>query len=335
MNRFDQLIDQWDERLRKAFTDAVYQIRNAAQIDTIAKMLERGDIDAALRAVGIDPLSFRELERAMEAAFEAGGGDTAKRIPAFRDPSGVRTVFQFAIRNPVAEAWLRNHSATLIREIVDDQIAMIRNVLARGMRQGLNPRSVALDIVGRIDGATKTRQGGLIGLTSSQEEWVRRYAEDLASDNPLDALSRTLRDKRFDAMVRKYAALGEPIPADKIEKMVAAYRNRALRYRAEAIARTEAMRALHQSQDEAIKQAIEKGILKADAVGFVWRTARDARVRDSHKSMEGETVAYGQRFTSGSGAKLRYPGDPNAPASETVNCRCWREPSIDYLAGVT
>ena len=155
---------------------------------------------------------------------------------------------------------------------------MIRNVLARGMRQGLNPRSVALDIVGRIDGATKTRQGGLIGLTSSQEEWVRRYAEDLASDNPLDALSRTLRDKRFDAMVRKYAALGEPIPADKIEKMVAAYRNRALRYRAEAIARTEAMRALHQSQDEAIKQAIEKGILKADAVGFVWRTARDARV---------------------------------------------------------
>lgn len=335
MNRFDQLIDLWDERLRKAFTDAIYQVRNAAEVELIATMLERGDVDGALRAVGLDPLYFRGLEREIEGAFEAGGGDTAKRIPAVRGPDGARVIFQFAIRNPAAEAWLRNHSATLIREIIDEQRGMIRSALSRAMALGVNPRTAALDLVGRIDRATNKRQGGLIGLTSSQEEWVRRYAEDLASDNPLDALSRTLRDKRFDAMVRKYAALGEPIPADKIKTMVATYRNRALRYRAEAIARTEAMRALHQSQDEAIKQAIERGILKADAVGFVWRTARDARVRDSHKSMEGETVAYGQRFTSGSGAKLRYPGDPNAPASETVNCRCWREPSIDYLAGVT
>ncbi|HWV44127.1 phage minor head protein [Pseudorhodoplanes sp.] len=332
-NRWDQLIDQWDATLRKAFLDSVYRLRDQAQLDAISRALERGDVNGALRAVGLDPASFRAWDKTFEAAFEAGGTATVSALPVLRDAAGYRLVVQFNIRNPQAEAWLRNHSSTLVREILDDQRDMIRTHLANGMARGVNPRTSALDLVGRI-GATGRREGGVIGLTSSQAEWVRRYEAELASDAPGAALARELRDRRFDAAVRRAADAGEPVPASIRAKMVTAYRNRALRFRAEALARTEAMAALHTAQDEAINQAVSAGAIDQTAVTFAWRTARDKRVRDSHKAMEGQTRPMGVPFRSGSGAMLRYPGDPSAPASERINCRCWREPVVDFLANV-
>lgn len=333
-NRFDQIIALWEPRLKAAFNDAIYGIRNAAQIEQIVRMLESGDVDGALRAVGLDPLQFRALEKAIYDAYEGGGNYVAKSIPALRDPNGISVVFRFAVRNVIAEAWLRDYSAALIRDILEDQRYMVRQFLSYGLSQGLNPRSVALDLVGRINRLTKRREGGLIGLTSSQEEWVRSYADALASDNPLDALSRSLRDKRFDAVVRSYVAQGKPIPADKIDAMVAAYKNRALRYRGENIARTETLRALHEAQQEAIRQAIESGQVAAKDVTMIWRTAKDNRVRDSHRAMNGQRVSYGSSFTSGNGVSIRFPCDARAPANETINCRCFCEASIDFLSGI-
>lgn len=332
-NRWDGLIDGWSDALRKAFLDSVYRLRDQAQIDAIARALERGDVNGALRAVGLDPASFRAWDRSFEAAFEAGGNATVTALPVARDASGYRLVVQFNIRNPQAEQWLRDHSSTLVREILDDQRDMIRSHLADGMRRGVNPRTSALDLVGRI-GASGNREGGVIGLTSSQAEWVRRYAAELASDAPGAALARELRDARFDAAVRRAVASGEPIPADLRARMVTAYKNRALRFRAEALARTEAMTALHTAQDEAIRQAIEAGAVDQTALSFAWRTARDNRVRDTHKSMEGQTRPYGVPFRTGAGIPIRFPGDPAAPAAERIGCRCYREVAVDFLANV-
>lgn len=332
-NRWDHLIEHWDARLRTAFLQSVYRLRDQAQIDQIAKMLERGDVNGALRAVDLDPASFRLFDRNTESAFEAGGNDTIRRLPVARDGSGARLTVQFNVRNPQAEEWLRSHSSSLVREILDDQRLMVRDHLTAGMARGLNPRTAALDLVGRV-GLSGNREGGVIGLTATQAEWVRRYEAELSSDNPSAALQRQLRDKRFDPAVRRAADAGEPVPAALRTKMVTAYKNRALRYRAETIARTEAMASLHQAQDEAIRQAVEAGAVAASVVSFVWRTARDKRVRDTHWIMEGDRVKMGNPFITGSGARLRYPGDPLGPASEVINCRCWREPAIDFLADV-
>jgi len=332
-NRIDQLLDQFDAKLKKAFTDAVYNLRDQAQLDQIVRMLEKGDVDGALRSVGLDPVSFRVWEQRFEEAFEQGGRYTTQGFPVARDSSGFRLVVQFNIRNPQAEAWLRSHSAEFIQEIIADQRTMIRGYLSDGMQRGLNPRTVALDLVGRINRETGKREGGTIGLTSTQEGWVRAYADEL-ENNPRAALDRALRDKRFDAAVKRAADAKESVPAELRAKMVTAYRNRALRFRAESIARTEAMAALHQAQDEALDQAVQSGALTSDAISEVWRTARDANVRDSHSSMEGQTVKRGQMFVTGAGVHLRYPGDPEAPANEIVRCRCFREIKVDFLAGV-
>ncbi|GJE00550.1 hypothetical protein [Methylobacterium isbiliense] len=318
-NRLDQLIDAWAPRLQRAFLAAVADIRDRARIGVIVTMLERGDIDGAVRAVGLDSAAFRALDAALVQAFEEGGNYTTVRLPALREPDGYRLEIRFDVRNPRAEAWLRDHSSTAVREILDDQRTLIRASLDAGMAAGRNPRDVALDLVGRIDPKTKRRDGGAIGLTSSQEAWVRRYADELARGD-LAALDRQLRDKRFDGTVRKAVAAGKPLTAEQIAAMVAAYRNRALRYRAETIGRTEAMAALHQSQDEAMQQAIDAGQIQEGRVMKVWRSAGDGRVRDTHRGLNGKAVPFNGAFVSASGARLRFPGDPLAPASEIVNC---------------
>lgn len=333
VNRFDQLIDQFEPVLRKAFLDAVYAMRGRADIAQITAMLERRDVEGALRAVGLDPASFRLFDKGITNAFEAGALATETLIPVMRGPDGFRTVFQFNIRNPAAENWLRTYSSTLVREIIDDQRTMIRDYLRSGLSQGANPRTTALDLVGRINKATGNREGGVIGLTSSQEQWLRNYEAELSSDNPLQALNRKLRDARFDASVRKAAASGTPISGDLKAKMLAAYKNRALRLRAETIARSETITSLHTAQDQAIEQAIASGAVAREAVTFKWRSAHDKRVRDAHRNLDGQTAKYGESFQSDLGP-IRYPGDPQAVAANRINCRCWREPDVDFLRGI-
>lgn len=333
VNRFDQLIDRLEPTVRKAFVDAIYAMRGRADLAQITAMLERRDVEGALRAVGLDPATFRLFDRSIANVFETGGVATATALPVVRGPDGFRTIVQFSIRNPAAEQWLRTYSAGLVTDILDDQRAMIRQTLTAGLARGDNPRTTALDLIGRI-GASGKREGGSLGLTSSQEMWVRNYAEELASENPKAALARTLRDNRFDRAVIKAAESGEPIPAALREKMVTAYKNRALRYRAETIARKETITALHTAQEQAMQQAIASGAISPDAVTYTWHTAHDKRVRDTHRTMDGQVKPMGQPFVTGAGVRLRYPGDELGPPAEVINCRCWREPKVDFLRGV-
>lgn len=49
-----------------------------------------------------------------------------------------------------------------------------------------------------------------------------------------------------------------------------------------------------------------------------WMAALDGRTRDSHRALDGEHVKPDEVFDNG----CRFPGDPQAPASEVYNCRC-------------
>ena len=52
-----------------------------------------------------------------------------------------------------------------------------------------------------------------------------------------------------------------------------------------------------------------------------WVTRKDAKVRPEHILMQGNTVDVGENFVV-DGVKMRFPGDPSAPAHLTINCRC-------------
>jgi hypothetical protein len=331
--RIDRLIDNWEPTVRRAFLDSFKNVKDQSQIIQITKAIYENNIPAALDAVGLDPVNFRPLDRALASAYEAGGNATASGFPLLGQPGELRLRFQFDVRNPAAEQWINNYSSTLITDILDDQRNMIRNVLAEGLARGDNPRDTALGLIGEL-GPDGSRRGGLIGLTDSQSKWVQNYADELASDTPSDALARTLRDPRFDPIVLNAEEAGQKLSADQIDTMVKAYKNRALQYRAEAIARSETITALHEAQNQAMNQAVNSGAIDPAAVSYIWRATKDGRTRDSHRVMDGQKVAMGEMFITGDGNMLEYPGDPNGPPEEVINCRCWREPDIDFLYGV-
>ena len=52
-----------------------------------------------------------------------------------------------------------------------------------------------------------------------------------------------------------------------------------------------------------------------------WLSRRDAKVRTAHRQLNGKSVPLGEAFSI-QGAELRFPGDPLAPPSLTMNCRC-------------
>ena len=49
-----------------------------------------------------------------------------------------------------------------------------------------------------------------------------------------------------------------------------------------------------------------------------WIAVMDNRTRDSHREVDGEIKKIEERYSNG----LRFPGDPEGPAAEVINCRC-------------
>ena len=332
-NRIDQLIEKWAPVIKAAFLSAIKFIRDRIRIAFIAERLEKGDIDGAIKGAGLEPAAFREFDLAIGRAYESAGNFTSNSLPPKIEDTGHRLDVLFDARNPAAEEFLRGRSSDAVTAIIADQKVAIRAHLTAGLAAGNNPRTVALELAGRISPVTKRREGGVIGLTSSQEGWAQAYAGELAKNDP-NALTRALRDKRFDKTVAKAIKDGKPLSADMQAKIVATYRNRALRFRAETISRTEMLTSLHVAQHESITQAIAAGKLNPAAVTQIWRTAGDSRVRDTHRALNGTSEKWGVPFVSPGGAILRFPGDPQAPAGEIINCRCWLELKVNYFLGV-
>lgn len=84
--------------------------------------------------------------------------------------------------------------------------------------------------------------------------------------------------------------------------------------RAKTIARTEGHRIQQASTRDAQRFAKSKGV---DVVKQ-WDATLDGKTRDSHRAVDGEIRELDEKFSNG----LEYPGDPNGPAAEVINCRC-------------
>ncbi|QYJ00753.1 hypothetical protein KUV46_15700 [Thalassovita mediterranea] len=324
----DLLTEQWEPKVRKAFLDSIDGITDRAKIAELARLIERGDIEGVLDYLRINRLAYQRLELAIRDAYEAGGFRFASNLPGF-----VSVIFD--LRNPQAEQWLRDKSSTLVTGIVEDQRSAIRGYLVEGLQQGQNPRTSALELVGRVARATGKRQGGIIGLTAQQEASQRAYALELSSDDPAllrAALRRQLRDKRFDRSITKAIRGKRALPAEIRVKMLTAYRNRMLKYRADVIARTETLQSIAGSQYETYRQAIAAGELRADQVTKIWKSGLDERVRFSHNVLHNQTAAFDAAFVSPLGNRLRFPGDRElgADARDTIQCRCRLEYNVRF-----
>lgn len=332
---------QFSSDIATEFRAAIADLKGTADYRTVVRLIEANDVEGVFQAI-IDRAAFRPVERAIETAFETGGNGVASTFPITRDggEAGRRAAFRFDVRNTGAEEWLRTHSGNLITRVVDDQRVLIRQVLDAGLTAGKNPRTVALDIIGRISRITGRREGGVIGLTSGQERYLANAVRELQSGTTADLmnyLTRQARDARFDPVVRRAIMDGTPIDAATRQRMIDSYSNRLLKVRGDTIGRSEAIEAMNKAQQEVYIQATEKGIVKQSTIKKEWDATGDSRTRDSHMMLDGSRVGLDQPFRSpATGALMMYPGDRSlgAHGEDTINCRCRVRYVVNNFVGV-
>lgn len=332
-----ELLAKYETDLKSAFMSAIDDVKSSIVLRVVVEKLERGDVNGAISAMHLDADAFAKLELALAEAYNAGGQATVGNLPKVADPEGNRVIWRFGVRNEPGEQELRQHSATMVTRIVEDQRQGIRQALETGLSEGRNPRSTALDVIGRINRVTGNREGGIIGLTAPQERYVASAREELSSGDPKAMrafLGRARRDKRFDRTILKAIKDGKPLDAATVNRIVGRYSDRLLDLRGEMLARTETMTALGKSRDDAIRQQIATGKIKAEDVTKIWHSASDNRVRHTHQVLNGKSAPLDGLFVSESGATLRYPHDPDGSAEEVIGCRCFCEYKIDYFASV-
>lgn len=336
--RINDLLEPYGKQIQDAFNAAIIDITSQADLARIIAALSAGDIDGALVGLHINASAFVQFNQALAQSFQAGGTTAISALPAITAADGTRLVFRFNGSQGAAQAYLQQYSGTMIQGIVNDQLAMARDIMSTGLGAGKGPAAIGLDLVGKINPATGLRQGGTIGISQYGATLVQNAKEELASGDPAQLrnyLTRQLRDQRFDRSVDKF--LADPtkvIPDDIQQAMVNSYQNRMIQLRGESIGRTEALRSLHAGQHIAYQQAVEQGQLNPNQLRRVWVTASDGRVRDSHASMEGQSVGLDEPFITGDGVSIMYPGDPSAPIEEVAGCRCDVDSRIDFLANI-
>lgn len=333
----EELLAAHEPKVREAFLDAIRDLVDNITLRVVVEMLERGDVAGAIAAMHLDAEAFARLEVAIADAFNAGGQATVANLPRPVDENGARVVFRFGMRNPEAEGWLRQHSSTLVTRILDDQREAIRAALTEGLAQGQNPRATALDVIGRVSRASNLREGGIIGLTAAQERFVAKARQELSSGNPAvmaHYLTRTRRDKRFDRTVAKAIRDERPLDAETVNRIAGRYADKLLQLRGEMIGMNETMSALARSRDEAVAQQIRSGKIVATDVEKVWKHTHQEHPRLHHVAMNGKAVAWGEKFILPNDVMMDYPHSEDAPASETMFCKCQYSLRINYFASV-
>lgn len=300
-DRLRELVSKLTPRIRRRFVEMIERIKNEKPLGELADLIAAGRIDEAL-AIGEKAIRLFSMEAA--TAFEVTGKSTANFMN-----SKLRLTVAFDATNDRAVRIMQADRLRLIREFTNEQRDVVREALADGINRGLNP----------IAQARQFRSA--IGLTRKQWATVRNYRRLLEEQSP-DALMRRLRDRRYDATLRAAVDAARPLTKAQIDTMVTRYTERFVKYRSEVIARTEALRAVHLANREMYRQAFDSGDLDPSLITREWNTAKDERVRSSHATMHGQQRGFEDAFVSGDGNKLRFPGDPEAPAEDTIQCRC-------------
>jgi hypothetical protein len=302
-DRIDELLTSAEPRIARAFQAAIADLGDELDLQLIEDLLTAGDVEGALvytRSVA------ERLGDATTLTFIDAGQDTSTFLSGL-DLGTIR----FDLINATAISALQQNTLRLISEFTAEQRRATRLALLDGIARGINPRDMARAFRDSV------------GLTETQQAAVIRYRQLLegTTADRTEALSRKLRDGRFDQTVKASVRKDVPLTTDQIDRMVGRYQSRYIKYRAEVIGRTEALRSVHEGVNEAYRQAIEAGQIDATDLVRTWDSSKDTRVRRTHRFLDGQKRPWGGVWMTQNGV-LRYPGDPQAPAVETVQCRC-------------
>jgi hypothetical protein len=214
-----------------------------------------------------------------------------------------------------------------IIKAINDQLEIYRDASTiADFRKPIDPeimKEVYTELYMQVgDSFARSTFSGLKSMpyTETKEEpaWIAQLQKLIDYDlrDRLRGLNETTR-KKVDDIVQKALENGEN--TQQIKERIMGVRglgslNGTTPARAETISNTEIVTA---SNAGSLIGAISTG-LNFDKQ---WLTTLDGGARDSHKDANQQRVGKSEPFRVG-GADLQFPGDPNAPAEEVINCRC-------------
>lgn len=292
--QLDAILRELEPDLRQALLDAFDGIRNDIDVSALRDAVERGDVGAVEDILEGDERWFSPYALAATTIFLRYGAAFAPTV---------ETKLRFNAINAMPA--LQEIIAQNVNRMTEETRQMARDMIVQGL--------------GRRETARRIRES--IGLSVPQAGYVESMRRRLESNDPAELRDilkgQTLRDKRFDATIKRAIRTGEAIPPAQIQKMTDAYTRKLIRKRAEDMAQAEAMQYAEASKFEAAKQAggeIEK----------TWRHSRIwLRARPDHVMMNGEKViGIEMPFIMPDGTAMQHAHDPAGGAKHNASCRC-------------
>jgi hypothetical protein len=312
LTRIDRLLTDVETDVRKVFLDYIRRIQSPESLQRIAAFLEEGRIDLVTEYLSNAFASFEQnvaaaVAKSATSEINALESVLIAALLANNAFSTITTLTFIPTSNDAVRA-VQDMARSLRFNIVDGERNLFPTLFSDSMGMSSQERARFF-----------TRH---VGMTLRQYQALRNYERQLR-ENSRRTLDRALRDPKFDETIQS----GRPLTQVQIDRMVESYRRNLLAARSETIARTEAGRMVNEGRRIGLLQALMQAQLDPANVAKTWRSMRDNRVRPTHKhgsGLDGQTViGMDTPFISPSGATLRYPHDPQAPFSETANCRCF------------
>lgn len=328
--QFLQQIEKLSPGLASEFLTAVHNIRMSITLRALTMGVGRGS-DEIIRMLRLDDESFASLLLKRGDLFQSGAVDQVRDLMLTAPKAYRRRSYTFDRNKQNAVEILRRDGAMMVREVVEGTKEAIRLVMLDGVENRRTPKQIALDLAGRLNRATGRREGGIIGLTARQAQYVMSVREKLENLD-MDYFKHTKRFKASDSVVRRHMKEGKPIPKADIERLVRRYADGLLKYRAETIAATETKSAYEMGRFEGFEQMVDTLGVPSRALKLAWIALPGDKTRDSHCHLHGRTVVPGAPFTTIHGNRMRFPGDTayGAGPEDRINCRCTFELKVDW-----
>lgn len=327
-----KLMKKLEDDVVRAFVRSMQKLAGSVDMGRFVELIGQGRIDDALKFLELGPEHLGPLNEELRGAYLRSGEELADALPPLLDPAlGGTVTSSFNAENTRAQQYLRQSSARRVTHLTDLERSNLREFLSDQLNRGKSPRTVALNLVGRVKpNTTGRREGGVIGLAKNQIAWVQNAETELI-ENPAKYLKRSLRDTRWDDLVVKAVFDEKPLSQRNVDLILRTYKNRVLRYRGQSIAQTELMASMSEGRRESLRQAVEKGRISDQDIEREWDASEDSSTRETHQAVNGTKIkGLNSRFSVG-GHMLDGPHDPNGPAEETINCRCFERIRVDFI----
>ena len=287
----------------REYLRAVVRLRENLTQTMVEQIVARGDAEAVLRLI-MDDREFvrafigytREVRRGIERATIA----YTKALP----PAPRARVLEvgFDMLNPKVIESVRTLETRSLSTIQEEMRATVRQVVGRGITEGVNPRETARHL------------RSVIGLAPNQERAIANFEKALRAGDFSKALGYELRDGRSDPLLKRLMEKQGTLTEAQIDRQVKAYRQNWEAWNAETHARTASLDAQRLGQRLSWQQAKDSGALGDREITKKWVTARDDRVRPEHEDMDGFEIPFDSRWPVDGGVMV--------PGENAWNCRC-------------